>query len=156
MRINSVGRFGFSLAKRARPLVRSRGFTLIELLVVLAILGLLATIVAPNVMKFLKGAKTKTAQTQIANLGGALEVFSIDVGRFPTTDEGLQALVENPGDITNWFGPYLKKSSVPEDPWGFEYHYRSPGENGSYDLWTLGADNRDGGDGEDQDVNSWD
>jgi general secretion pathway protein G len=156
MQVNRVGRFRSPLSKRLWPSSLSRGFTLIELLVVLAILGLLAAIVAPNVMKFLKGAKTKTAQTQIANLGGALEVFSIDVGRLPTTDEGLQALVEDPGDVTNWFGPYLKKSSVPKDPWGFEYHYKSPGDHGSYDLWTLGADNRDGGEGEDQDVNSWD
>ena len=115
-----------------------------------------AAIVAPNVMKFFRGAKTKATQTQIANLGGALEVFSIDVGRFPDTNEGLQALVENPGNVSNWFGPYLKKSSVPKDPWGYEYHYKSPGDHGSYDLWSLGADNRDGGDGEDQDVNSWD
>jgi len=155
MHIHGVGRLRPFLKQRPRSLSKGRGFTLIELLVVLAILGLLATVVAPNVLKFFKGAKTKTAQTQIANLGGALEVFSIDVGHLPTTDEGLQALVQNPGDVTNWFGPYLKKDSVPKDPWGFEYHYKSPGDHGSYDLWSLGADNRDGGEGEDQDVVSW-
>jgi general secretion pathway protein G len=156
MYLNNIGRGRASLVERPRSFTFSRGFTLIELLVVLAILGLLATVVAPNVMKFLQGAKTKTAQTQIHSLGETLQVFSIDVGRFPTTDEGLQALVESPGDVPNWFGPYLPKSSVPTDPWGFEYHYKSPGDHGSYDLWSLGADNRDGGEGEDQDVTSWD
>jgi general secretion pathway protein G len=133
----------------------SRGFTLIELLVVLAILGLLATIVAPNVMRFLKGAKTKTAQTQIANLGGALDAFSIDAGRYPNSTEGLQALLEKPAEVDNWFGPYLNKNSIPKDPWGFEYHYKAPGDHGPYDLWSLGADDREGGEGEDQDVESW-
>jgi len=133
----------------------SRGFTLIELLVVLAILGLLATIVAPNVMRFLKSAKTKTAQTQIANLGGALDAFNIDVGRYPNSSEGLQALVEKPPEADNWFGPYLNKNSIPKDPWGFEYHYSAPGNHGAYDLWSLGADDREGGEGEDQDVESW-
>jgi general secretion pathway protein G len=155
MHTHGAGHLRPFLKQRPQFFSKGRGFTLIELLVVLAILGLLATVVAPNVIKFFKGAKTKTAQTQIANLGGALEVFSIDVGRLPTTDEGLHALVENPGDVTNWFGPYLKKDSVPKDPWGFEYHYKSPGDHGTYDLWSLGADNREGGEGEDQDVASW-
>ena len=143
--------------RRFRPaLALSRGFTLIELLVVLAILGLLVGLVGPRVMSALGGSKTKTAAIQIAGLGSTLEIYYIDVGRYPTTAEGLQALVENPGDVTNWNGPYLEKSKVPKDPWGFEYRYRSPGEHGSFDLWSLGADNREGGEGENRDVSSWD
>ncbi|WP_089724778.1 type II secretion system major pseudopilin GspG [Candidatus Thiosymbion oneisti] len=138
-----------------RALALSRGFTLIELLVVLAILGLLVGLVGPRVMSTLGGSKIKAAGIQIAGLGSTLEIYYIDVGRYPTTAEGLQALVENPGDVANWNGPYLEKSQVPKDPWGSEYQYRSPGEHGSFDLWSLGADNREGGEGENQDVYSW-
>jgi general secretion pathway protein G len=133
----------------------TRGFTLIELLVVLAILGLLATLVGPRVMSALSGAKSKTARLQIEDLAGSLDIYRLEVGRYPTTNEGLDALVEKPGDAPSWNGPYLKKSQVPKDPWGFEYQYRSPGEHGPYDLWSLGADNREGGDAEDQDIASW-
>jgi general secretion pathway protein G len=133
----------------------SSGFTLVELLVVLAILGLLVGLVGPQVMKTLGSSKTKTAHIQIAELSGALDIYRLEVGRYPTTDEGLQALVEKPGDAKNWNGPYLKKSAVPEDPWGYDYNYRSPGEHGSFDLWSLGMDNRDGGEGEDQDILGW-
>jgi len=128
---------------------------LIELLVVLAILGLLVGLVGPRVMKALSGSKTDAARIQVEQLGGTLEMYAIDIGRYPTTAEGLQALVENPGNAKNWNGPYLKKPRVPKDPWGFDYEYRSPGEHGPFDIWTLGADNREGGDGEDQDVYGW-
>jgi general secretion pathway protein G len=144
-----------SSAIEPRPLRRRRGFTLIELLVVLAILGLLVGLVGPRVMSALGSSKTKTARIQVEQFGGALDMFRLEAGRYPTTDEGLQALVEKPSDVQNWNGPYLKKSNVPKDPWGFDYHYRSPGEHGAYDIWTLGADNREGGDGEDQDIASW-
>jgi general secretion pathway protein G len=106
-------------------------------------------------MKTLGTSKTKTARIQIEELGGALDIYRLEVGRYPTTDEGLQALVEQPGEAKNWNGPYLKKSQVPKDPWGFDYQYRSPGEHGSFDVWSLGADNREGGEGEDQDVYGW-
>jgi len=106
-------------------------------------------------MNALSGSKTKTAAIQIAGLGSTLEIYYINVGRYPTTAEGLQALVENPGNVINWNGPYLGKSKIPKDPWGFEYRYRSPGEHGSFDL-SLGADNREGGEGENRDVSSWD
>ena len=132
-----------------------RGFTLIELLVVLVILGLLAGLVGPRVLKYLGGAKTDTAALQIDELGAGLDLFHLEVGRYPTTDEGLVALSDKPTGVDNWNGPYLKKKDIPDDPWGNSYHYRAPGENGDYDLYSLGRDNADGGDGEDADVVSW-
>lgn len=131
------------------------GFTLIELLVVLAILTLLAGLVGPRVMDALSDSKTKTAKLQIEDLGAGLDIFSLDVGRYPSTNEGLQALVSDADGIKKWSGPYLKKKVVPQDPWGNDYQYRSPGENGSYDLFSLGSDNREGGEDEASDVVSW-
>ena len=138
-----------------RHIERARGFTLIELLVVLAILALLAGLVGPQVMKSLGESKSKTARLQIEDLGAALDLYRLDVGRYPSTTEGLSALVENPGNTDRWNGPYLKKRLVPKDPWAYDYYYRSPGEHGGYDLYSLGADNAEGGDGENRDVASW-
>jgi general secretion pathway protein G len=134
----------------------NQGFTLVELLVVLAILALLAGLVGPQVMKFLGSSKTKTAKLQIEEFSGALDLYRLEVGRYPSTNEGLDALVQKPSDAPNWNGPYLKKTQVPKDPWGFEYRYRSPGEHGAFDIYSLGSDNAEGGDGENQDVGSWD
>ena len=134
---------------------RSRGFTLVELLVVLLILGLLAGLVGPRVLKYLGGAKSDTAQLQIGEFGAGLDLYHLEVGRYPTSDEGLAALSMQPTGVNNWNGPYLKKKEVPVDPWGKAYRYRSPGENGEYDLYSLGRDNEDGGEGEDADVVSW-
>ncbi len=134
----------------------NQGFTLVELLVVLAILALLAGLVGPQVMKFLGSSKTKTAKLQIEEFSGALDLYRLEVGRYPSTNEGLDALVQKPSDAPNWNGPYLKKTQVPKDPWGFEYRYRSPGEHGAFDISSLGSDNAEGGDGENQDVGSWD
>jgi general secretion pathway protein G len=142
-----------AIARRGRR--TNAGFTLVELLVVLAILGLLVGLVGPQVMNALGSSKTKTARIQISQLGSALDIYRLEVGRYPSTDEGLQALVERPGDVSSWNGPYLPKSEVPKDPWGYDYQYRSPGEHGSFDLWSLGADNRQGGESEDQDVLGW-
>ena len=132
-----------------------RGFTLIELLVVLVILGLLAGLVGPRVLKYLGGAKSDTAQLQIEELGAGLDLFHLEVGRYPTTEEGLRALTQEPSGVSNWNGPYLKKKDIPADPWGNPYHYRAPGENGDYDLFSFGADNAAGGEGEDRDLVSW-
>ncbi len=132
-----------------------KGFSLIELLVVLAILGLLAGLVGPQVMKFVGGSKTKTAKLQIEDLGAALDLYRLEVGLYPNSSEGLEALVVQPADATGWNGPYLKKKQIPADPWGNAYQYRSPGEHGGYDLWSLGADNAEGGEGESADQVSW-
>lgn len=134
---------------------RQRGFTLLELLVVLVILGLLASLVGPQVLKHLGTSKTKTAALQIEELSAALDLYRLEVGRYPTTNEGLDALIEKPSSAPNWNGPYLKKKVVRKDPWGFDYVYNYPGQHGEFDLYSLGADNKDGGDGENQDVNSW-
>lgn len=133
----------------------SGGFTLIELLVVLAILALLAGLVGPQVLNQLGGAKSKTAAVQIRDLEQALEMYKLDVGRFPSTDQGLQALVTAPGGVRGWNGPYLKGSRVPEDPWGNAYQYRLPGQHGAYDLVSYGANGAPGGSGEDADVANW-
>jgi general secretion pathway protein G len=117
------------------------GFTLVELLVVLAILGLLVAVATPQVLKYLGRAKSDTARIEIKSMSTALDLFLLDVGRYPTQQEGLDALVANPGSLPNWHGPYLKGSSIPSDPWGHPYQYRFPGQNGDYDLYTLGTDN---------------
>ncbi|MDO9386145.1 MAG: type II secretion system major pseudopilin GspG [Thiobacillus sp.] len=132
-----------------------RGFTLLELLVVLVILGMLAALAGPRVMKYVSSAKSDTAQLQVEEFGAALDMYKLEVGRHPNTQEGLQALVEAPGGATNWNGPYLKKKTVPKDPWGADYIYASPGQHGAFDLSSLGADGREGGEGEDRDVVSW-
>ncbi|HMB72392.1 MAG TPA: type II secretion system major pseudopilin GspG [Gammaproteobacteria bacterium] len=135
--------------------IKPNGFTLIELLVVLMILGLLASIAGPRVLRYLGSAKSDTAALQIEEFGAGLDLFHLEVGRYPTTEEGLGALSEQPSGLRGWNGPYLKKKQIPADPWGNDYRYRFPGENGSYDLFSLGRDNSQGGEGEDEDVVSW-
>lgn len=132
----------------------ARGFTLIELLVVLAILGLLAGLVGPRVLSQLGGAKSQTAAVQIRDLEQALELYKLDVGRFPSTQDGLGALVAKPASASGWNGPYLRKG-LPADPWGNPYHYENPGKRGEIDVYSLGADNAPGGEGENADVGNW-
>ncbi|MGD8999180.1 MAG: type II secretion system major pseudopilin GspG [Granulosicoccaceae bacterium] len=142
-------------ANTTKAAFQTRGFTLIELLVVLVILGLLASVVGPQVIKYVGESKTKTTRIQIEELGAALDLYLLDIGRYPSTDEGLEALIKEPSRARKWNGPYLKKNYIPNDPWGNEYNYRMPGRQGAYDLYSLGADNREGGVGENEDVTSW-
>jgi general secretion pathway protein G len=139
------------LTRKAR---REGGFTLIELMIVLFILGLLAALVAPRLMGRVGKAKQKTAQAQIQLLATALDLFHLDVGRYPTAEEGLKALRDKPENLPAWGGPYLDKG-VPNDPWGRPYVYKFPGEHGPYDLSSLGADAAESGDGENQDITNW-
>jgi len=131
-----------------------RGFTLMELLVVLVILGLLMGLVGPRLFNALGGAKTKTAGLQIKDLEQTLEMYKLDVGHFPSTEEGLEALMKKPGNASGWSGPYLK-SDVPLDPWNREYHYKYPGEHGEVDIFSYGQDGQAGGEGEDSDIGNW-
>jgi general secretion pathway protein G len=135
--------------------VAASGFTLIELLVVLVILGLLAAFVAPQVLKYLSKAKTDVAKAQVVNIASILDLYKLEVGRYPDQQEGLEALVQQPANEPRWNGPYVKKADALMDPWGQMYQYRVPGEHGDYDLFTLGADQAVGGEGENQDVTSW-
>ncbi|WP_271274561.1 type II secretion system major pseudopilin GspG [Aliamphritea hakodatensis] len=132
-----------------------KGFTLLEILVVLVILGLLASLVGPQVFRQLSGSKVKTAALQIEELSSALDLYRLEVGRYPSTDEGLEALIKQPSGEDKWNGPYLKKSVIRLDPWGNPYHYRHPGENAEFDLYSYGADNKEGGQAENRDVANW-
>lgn len=130
---------------------RAHGFTLIELLVVLAILTLLAGLVGPAVMNKFGGAKVKAAGIQIADFDKTLEVFKLDVGRYPTTEEGLDALTKRPASANGWAGPYIK-GELPKDPWGNAYRYANPGSQGGIEILSLGADGAPGGEGEAADI----
>jgi general secretion pathway protein G len=128
------------------------GFTLVELLVMLSILALLAALVGPRVLGYIGSSKVKTAKIQIESISAALQLYRIDMGRYPTTSEGLRALVQPSGSAASWNGPYLVKRELPRDPWGRDYQYRSPGQNGDFDIFSLGADNQPGGTGENADI----
>jgi len=135
----------------ARP---RRGFTLLELLVVMVIIGLLAAYVGPKYFSQIGKSEVKTSKAQIAGFEKALDQYRIDVGSYPTTEQGLSALVTRPPNLTRWDGPYLSKG-VPPDPWGRPYLYKSPGEHGEFDISSPGRDGRPGGDGIDADIHSW-
>jgi general secretion pathway protein G len=128
------------------------GFTLIELLVVMVILVLLASLIGPRVIGYIGSSQVKTAELQIENFRSTLELFYLDVGRYPTTSEGLGALVQRPPGADGWSGPYLSRSTLPADPWGHSYNYRAPGRNGPYDVYSYGRDGKDGGVDEDADI----
>ena len=133
---------------------RDRAFTLLELLVVIVIIGLLAGLVAPRYFDQVSKSNTKIAKAQIDALEKALDQYRLDVGSYPSTEQGLAALNSRPQNLDKWAGPYLKKS-VPPDPWGARYLYKSPGDHGEYDLQSLGSDAQPGGVGEAADVTSW-
>ncbi len=132
------------------------GFTLVELLVVMVILVLLAGFVGPKVVGYLSSSKIKTAKIQIEGLTTSLELFKLDTGRYPNSQEGLEALIKQPTTISTWNGPYLTKRKVPKDPWGNPYTYKQPGEKAEFDIISLGADGKSGGDGENRDVTNSD
>ncbi len=135
--------------------LRERGMTLIEILVVLVLIGVVLGIVGGNFIGRGEKAKADAAKIEIGQIGQALDLFKLEVGRYPTTQEGLQALVSAPAGVSNWNGPYWKKSTVPKDPWGNEYRYAAPGQHGPYDIVSYGADGKEGGDGVDKDITSW-
>jgi general secretion pathway protein G len=131
-----------------------RGFTLLELLVVMVIIGLLASIVAPQYFSQISKSNTKVARAQIESLGQALDQYRLDVGRYPNTEQGLGSLRAAPQNVAAWRGPYLKRD-LPNDPWGNPYQYKAPGQHGEYDLFSLGSDGQPGGEGDAADVTSW-
>lgn len=125
-----------------------------ELLMVLVIVGLLAAVVGPSLYQRIKPAKETAVREQIENFGTALDSFLVDMGRYPTMQEGLKALRVKPDGSEKWNGPYLKKD-IPDDPWGTPYTYRAPGRSGGYEIVSFSADGREGGEGENADINSW-
>ena len=133
---------------------KERGITLIELLVVMVIIAMFATIVGQRLFRNVEKARQTTAKAQINEFESVLDAFRLDIGRYPTTEEGLQSLRARPGNTDRWDGPYLKKD-VPLDPWQRPYIYRFPGQHGDYDLYSLGADGQEGGEGESTDVTNW-
>jgi general secretion pathway protein G len=130
----------------------SAGFTLIEMLVVLVIIGLIMGLVGPRVLNYLTDARAKAAKLQIEALSSALDLYFLDTGRYPSSSEGLQALVRKSGNVDVWNGPYLKGGQVPQDPWKNEYLYRAPGQNSPFEIMSLGADGREGGNGSAADI----
>jgi general secretion pathway protein G len=142
-------------ASRASRGVRQIGMTLIEILVVLTLIGVVLGIVGTNYLGKSEQAKAKAAKIEIDQIGQTLDLFKLELGRYPTTQEGLQALVTAPPGLPNWAGPYWKKSTVPKDPWGHDYKYASPGTHGAYDIISLGADGVEGGEGPNKDITNW-
>jgi len=141
---------------RRRSAVRAdRGFTLVEVLVVITIIGLVMGLVGPRVLNHLSESKAKAAKIQIESLTSALDLYFLDTGQHPAGSDGLSALVQRPGSVTGWNGPYLRSNTVPNDPWGKPYVYRSPGQHGNYDILSYGSDGQEGGSGAAADVTSW-
>ena len=130
-----------------------RGFTLLELLVVIVIIGLLAAYVGPKYFAQLGKSEVTVAKAQIESFEKALDTFRLDVGRYPTTEEGLTALLTMPASAPRWNGPYLRRP-VPKDPWGHAYQYRSPGTKSEIDIISLGRDGQPGGSGDDADISN--
>jgi general secretion pathway protein G len=146
--LKSIGIFFAANEKRGRrPDVGQHGFTLVEMLVVITIIGLIMGLIGPRVLNYLNESKVKTARIQLQSFSGALDLFYLDAGRFPSTSEGLAALVQRTPGVSAWNGPYLKGGSLPNDPWNHAYVYRSPGERGPYEIISYGSDGQEGGSG---------
>jgi len=128
------------------------GFTLVEILVVITIIGLIMALVGPRVLNYLTESKVKATRIQIESFSSALDLYYLDMGRYPTSAEGLSALVQPSGSVSGWNGPYLKGVSVPNDPWGHAYVYRSPGERAAYEIISYGSDGQAGGTGTAADI----
>jgi general secretion pathway protein G len=156
VKLNGPGRNSAvaSSTRRGRA-AGERGMTLIEILVVLTLIGVVLGIVGSNYLGKSEQAKAKAAKIEIEQISQALDLFKLELGRYPTTQEGLQALVAAPPGLANWAGPYWKKSTTPKDPWSHEYKYAAPGTHGAYDIISLGADGVEGGEGANKDVTNW-
>jgi general secretion pathway protein G len=140
------------VAKPADADEGQRGFTLVEMLVVITIIGLIMGLIGPRVLNYLSESKVKAAKIQLQSFGSALDLFYLDAGRFPSTAEGLEALVRPTPGVASWNGPYLRGGNVPNDPWNHGYVYRSPGERGPYDIMSYGSDGQEGGTGVASDI----
>ncbi len=141
--------------RRRRARHGESGFTLVEILVVITIIGMIMALVGPRVLNYLAESKVKTAKIQIESFSSALDLYYLDVGRYPSTSEGLAALAQQPAGIQSWNGPYLRTGAVPNDPWGHSYVYRSPGEHGAYDIVSHGAHGQEGATDMATDIVSW-
>ena len=152
MKLRSLLRSARALG--ARSAAYQAGFTLVEMLVVLTIIALILGLVGPRVLNYLSESRVKTAKLQIESFGSSLDLFYLDTGRYPTTSEGLNALVQRPTGIEVWNGPYVKGGKVPSDPWGNPYQYRSPVESAPYEIVSYGSDGREGGTGTAADISN--
>jgi general secretion pathway protein G len=139
-------------SNRSSPGRAHHGFTLLELVMVLVIIGVILAMVGPRVFTNLGRANTEVAKTKIEQIGGQLELFKLDTGRYPSTQEGLNALLSAPSGLANWNGPYIRDQKMLKDAWSRDFVYRSPGEKDAYDLLSLGADGKEGGEGENRDI----